>query len=270
MRKFKLKTKTKNMLLIVLGCVFIFGAIFGIFAMLKNNENNTTKTINPAYAVGGLNSNGAYVETKESIYTKNAFECKGLKVIPEFTSTIKYQIYFYNSNDKFVKNSNLLSTKFEEDLTFGIVKCRIVIIPNEDSNIAWYEINHYAKQLKIQIDKDQTNTISENMFEFGHSGNLTDTYGVYGDSNWQSSSKGVDVSCCSKVIIKGSDFSSLSYSLFKADGTRLVSESIVIDNLKTDNSGVQYFEIDMSKHNDANIFQLCYKNDATFELRLYA
>ena len=269
MKKFKLKTKTRNILLIVLGCVLILGAILGLVAMF-HNDDKTTKTVSPSFAVGGLNSVGAYSSTKESIYTKDAFECQGLKITPDFTSTVKYQVYFYNSNDKFVKSSNLMSGKFEEDLTFGIVKCRIVITPNNDTNIKWYEVSKYAKQLKIEVNKEQGNKVSADLFEFEHSGSLTETYGTYGESDWQSSSKGVDVSCCSKVLIKGEDFSSTNYSIYNATGTRIADVTIPTENVKVGSDGIKYFEIDMSNYASATILQLCYKVGATFELRLCA
>ena len=34
--------------------------------------------------------------------------------------------------------------------------CRVVITPNDDDKISWYEISGYAKQLNIEVNKDQT------------------------------------------------------------------------------------------------------------------
>ena len=99
--KIKFNKKTKNIVLIVLSCIMLFGAIFGLVALFR--QDKTTKEINPTYSVGALNATtGKYEETKSAIYTKDGFECQGLTTSLEFDAVVKYQLYFYSEYDEFI------------------------------------------------------------------------------------------------------------------------------------------------------------------------
>ena len=154
MAKTKMKAKTKNILLIVLSCVLIFGALFGIIALFSNEDDSTTKKVSPSYSVGGLTADGKYLETNESIYTKDAFECVGLTVTPVFTSTVSYEIYFYGEDNQFISKSGKLTDAYKQRPELAKY-ARIVITPNDDQKVSWYEVNGYAKQLTIEVDKEQ-------------------------------------------------------------------------------------------------------------------
>ena len=162
MAKTKMKAKTKNILLIVLSCILIFGAIFGIIAMFSEDES-TTKKVSPSYAVGGLTADGKYMETKESIYTKDAFECVGLSITPVFTSTVSYEVFFYNEDSGFISKSGKLTDAYNERPELAKY-ARVVITPNDDTDIKWYEVSGYAKQLTIEVDKEQE-IVRNNLFE---------------------------------------------------------------------------------------------------------
>ena len=153
MRKIKFNKKTKNIILIVLSCVMLFGAIFGLVALFR--QDKTTKEINPVFAIGGLTEDGKYKETEESIYTKESFECQGLKIELNFESNVSYRVFFYNSNNDFVESTTSLSTNYNEELPLMATTCRIVITPTSDKEIKWYEKSQYANQLTINIDKKQ-------------------------------------------------------------------------------------------------------------------
>lgn len=161
--KIRIKNKTKNILLIVFSCILIFGAIFGL-VKLFGNEQETTKVSASAYSVGGLNTNGKYKESKESIYTKNPIGCQGLTTELNFDATVKYQIFFYGQEDNFLTSTNVLTTSYT-----GCPKlakfCRIVITPNDDKDIKWYEIRKYANQLKVTVDRNQKFLYEKNLYE---------------------------------------------------------------------------------------------------------
>lgn len=156
MKKINLKSKLtwKNILIVGLSVLLLIGAIFGISALFNESEK-TTKTINPSFAIGGLTETGTYLETTESIYTKDSFECKGLNVKMAFDNNISYRIFFYDYNDNFVNATDKLTTNYSEDIDLFVKSARIVITPNEDSKISWYEKSGYAKQLTISVDKEQ-------------------------------------------------------------------------------------------------------------------
>lgn len=152
---FKSKKTWKSILIIGLAIITLIGAVIGITALFRKSEEKTTKEINPTYAIGGLNEDGTYLETKESIYTKDAFECKGLNVKLAFDNNISYRIFFYDFDDNFVSSTGKLTTNYSEDIDLFVKSARIVITPNEDSKISWYEKSGYAKQLTISVDKEQ-------------------------------------------------------------------------------------------------------------------
>ena len=89
MSKFNLRSKQtrKEILSIGLGILLTVGAVIGISALTSKSEE-TTKEINPTYAIGGLTEDGKYLETEESIYTKDAFECQGLDIDLDFKSNV--------------------------------------------------------------------------------------------------------------------------------------------------------------------------------------
>lgn len=160
MKKFFKSRKHNNFFVIVLSCILIFGAIFGAMAMI-NNEEKTTKVVNSSYAIGGLTENGVYKETKASIYTKNAFDCNDLTTTLAFDNNITYRIFFYDFDNNFLSSTGKLVASYKEEIPFKAKQCRIVITPNADEKISWYEISKYSKQLKIQVSKTQFNTYED-------------------------------------------------------------------------------------------------------------
>lgn len=206
----KSKKTWKTILCIGLAVITLVGAIVGISALFRKSEE-TTKTMSPSYAIGGLTEKGTYLETKESIYTKNAFECYGLKTSLTFDNDISYKLYFYDENNEFIESTEKLTTAFDSSKTNmpALTKyCRVVITPNDDSKISWYEKSSYAKQLTIKVNKDQTKSVGvavylKNYFELDneHVGTIicTTEYILgsslkYSEMSDHSCSKAIDVS----------------------------------------------------------------------------
>ena len=150
----KSKKTWKNALIIGLACITIVGAVVGLSSLFRKSEE-TTKEINPTYAVGKLSTTGAFLEDSGSIYSKDAFECQGLDIDIDFEHNISYQVYFYNDNGSFVTKTSVLDSDYNLDVS-NVTKARIVITPKDDQKISWYEINGYANQLTIKVNKDQT------------------------------------------------------------------------------------------------------------------
>lgn len=169
MKKVNLKSKKtwKNILVVGLATITFIGAIVGLSTLFKKNEE-PTKEIRPSYAIGGLTEQGAYLDTEESIYTKDAFECKGLNVKVAFDNNISYRIFFYDFNDNFVNATEKLTTNYSEETDLFVKSARIVITPNEDSKISWYEINGYSKQLTISVNKDSASLPKTYTYDFSN------------------------------------------------------------------------------------------------------
>ena len=110
----KSKKTWKNALIIGLACITCVGAIVGLSSLFRKSEE-TTHEISPTYAVGGLTSQGKYLETEESIYSKDAFECYGLKTSLVFDNNISYQLYFYDESNEFVGKTEELTNSYNSE-----------------------------------------------------------------------------------------------------------------------------------------------------------
>lgn len=136
-------------------------ALIGHFVKNKADDDGLVK-VTPSYEIGGLTAEGKYQETKESIYTKEAFECQGLVVTPQFDSTITYQVFFYDALGNFVDSSASLEGYYRDEIPSGSSYARIVITPKWDKDIEddakkinIFQINKYAKQLTVKVAKEQ-------------------------------------------------------------------------------------------------------------------
>ena len=157
-KKFNFKNKSLWKKIGIGACcgVLGLGAVMGVGALLDKAEETTTKNINPTYAVGGLTEDGKYLETKESIYTKDAFACQGLDIDLAFNNNVSYRVFFYDADNNFISATENLTDNYDENTTpVESYYARIVITPNDDDKVSWYELNGYAKQLEIEVNKEQ-------------------------------------------------------------------------------------------------------------------
>lgn len=169
-KKFNFKSKKtwKQILLITISCILIVGLFAGISAMFREKEEPTKETISPSvFSIGGLTDDGRYLETDESIYTKDAISCDGLVITPNFESVVKYQVYFYDEELDFMSKTEMLQDKFSNVPNFARY-CRVVITPNDDQKISWYEVNGYAKQIKIEVDIEQDFGLDFNIYKLSN------------------------------------------------------------------------------------------------------
>ena len=154
----KRKIGWKQIICGVLAGIVLIACIGGISSCFK--EETTKEISSSAFERGGLDENGKYVETNASIYTKEAFACKGLRVVPDFESQITYDVYYYDHDDRFIESKLGLSSVYDEDYPLAQY-ARIVIHPNAsktDKNfgISWFDIRYYCDDITITVDKDQT------------------------------------------------------------------------------------------------------------------
>lgn len=169
----RIKRKTKDLItkiasvVLVVATVVGIGALFGHFVSNKADEDGRV-VINPSYEIGGLTAYGKYEETKESIYTKEAFKCDGLNIESQFDSTITYQVFFYDSLGNFVDSSASLEGYYTEEIPTGSSYARIVITPkwdkdtkDDDKKINIFQVNKYAKQLTVKVNAEQRDDVKK-------------------------------------------------------------------------------------------------------------
>lgn len=169
MAKINLKSKKtwKKIILITMSCLLLFGAIFGIVRLFSETSPTDTKTISHnVFSIGGLNDDGTYLETDASIYTKDAIECQGLKITPNFENNINYQVFFYDYDGEFVSANDITDDKTTSAPRLARY-CRVVITPKDDAKISWYEVDKYAKQLTIEVYEEQNFTNPTEINYFG-------------------------------------------------------------------------------------------------------
>lgn len=233
-RKFNFKNKSLWKKIGIGTCcgVLGLGAIMGVGALLNKAEETTTKNINPTYAVGGLTEDGKYLETKGSIYTKNAFECQGLDIDFAFNNNVSYRVFFYDNDGDFILASETLTDNYDEvETPINADTARIVITPNEDDKISWYEVNGYAKQLEIEVNKEQDKLQFENkavIGALGTSGFSNGTYTITARENYSANGfEEVDVKEARYVYVR------LKTSCFNgtfADGNSTKNSFVIFGN----------------------------------------
>lgn len=151
-----------KILSIVLGTITLIGAGFGVSKLLTNKY----KTVLPTtFVVGSLNDNGEYLEDKRCIYTKDDFECQGLKIERDFSAKGTYQVYFYDVIGNFMGKTEELQVslsglpeEYEQAKT-----CRVVVRPEVNNDIKFYQVYGYANDYKIKTYINQ-NFIKFNKF----------------------------------------------------------------------------------------------------------
>lgn len=186
------KRTVKNLISGVLVVALLIGSVVGLTAIF----NKETKKIGAsAFAVGSVDENGNYVESKTSIYTKDLLECQGLTIEPDFEASGTYQVYYYSADKQFMGATGIFDVDdgvYTDDSTYSLAKyCRIVITPaiptddagnpKENFKIRFYEVAKYANDYTITVNKDQSFT-PVNYFELDETMNGKRYTGVVGET----------------------------------------------------------------------------------------
>ena len=119
---------------------------------------------------GELDSKGEYVESKRAVYTKTAFKCQGLEIIPDFDAHASYDVYYYDADDNFLDSVTGLTKKYTYDHPFA-THARVVIYPEvpedeseEDYEIPFYKVYSVANKLNITVSEKQSSKYSDNLY----------------------------------------------------------------------------------------------------------
>lgn len=141
-------------LAIVLG-VLAFGTITTVFA-------NDSQPAGAIFKVGALDpETGEYIENDKTIYTEKAIKCNGLRIEPDFDSTVTYDVYFYDENDVLLYNQLGLKKVFVNEFELAEY-ARIVIHPEipedvkeKDFKVDIFDVVKYSDMLDITISKEE-------------------------------------------------------------------------------------------------------------------
>ena len=169
----KFTNKTKNIFKSVLCIVIAAATVFGAAALFSNRKSEL-KEIHPAFSIGGLTEAGKYVEQNNTIYTKEAFDCEGLRIDVDFEKNIMYNVFFYAENGEFISSTGNLTENFVNNVPEGAELARVLISPDwealevekDDRVISWFDIAKYSNQITIKVaaeskKTDEDTTLSE-------------------------------------------------------------------------------------------------------------
>lgn len=135
--------------------LLVIGAIVGLF--IKLDRQTTTTTIGgEAYSIGTIDETGEYAEGDTSIYLRKAITTDGLKCELAKDAKIKYQIFYYDKDGKFVSASEELTADFDgTGIPETAETAKIVITPtaDEDGKVSVVEVLGYASQLTVTVNK---------------------------------------------------------------------------------------------------------------------
>ncbi len=149
----------------IIGVILIVALSVGTFVGISAIETDKTKSISSTeFSVGGLDTKtGLYVETDQSIYTKDLIKCEGLNIKRDFEAEGTYQVFFYKVGGDFshvtpIMNSEDREYSFNNDAWPDVKYCRIVITPNLESEdkVHFYDVLKYASLYDISVNKKQT------------------------------------------------------------------------------------------------------------------
>ena len=227
MRKLRRKLNLKSILSATLVCALLVGSVFGLTSVLGKKE----KTISPfAFSQGAVNEKGIYEESKTSIYTKELIECQGLTITPDFEASGTYQVFYYDENKNFIGATDDLNAEdgaYTKGNTFEIAKyARIMITPDvptdengkkvEDFKIRFYEVNGYAKDYTITVNKKQ-NFNFNNLFKLDTT-MVNKAWGLNEDYTLKVDDSNSDLATCEFIDVSKYDVVKMYVPLANASG----------------------------------------------------
>ena len=250
-----------KVLKIVIVCLLVAGVLGGGVAgliKLTNDDAFDTKNISSlAFSVGGLDGTGAYMDTNTSIYTKEAFECQGLNVTLDFDNMIEYEIFFYDQNNDFVHTTGTRTNAFvDTEMPFFAKYARIVVTPTEDDVVSTLEVNKYAKQINILVNREQGfKNYTDDLYKVEFTGKTLDSTGAVIDSTDNPSlvvSAFIDVRSYDEILMfrvstTSSELTNLAFYCYAANKTYLSNVAIGKNAVKefTTSNGYKYYQMNL-------------------------
>ena len=152
MKKYKYR-KLKKILVAVVGVLAIVMILGFISNLISKREE---KEIHPTFEVGGLDANGKYVKCDDKLFTPDAIEYNELSIKLDFQAKIKYQLYFYDVEDKLIEKTDIIENTYVDNSKYYAKRVRILLIPEwneevkeEDRKVTLFNKNDFINDLTI-------------------------------------------------------------------------------------------------------------------------
>lgn len=157
MSSFKKKISKTNLKFIVAFVLIALTAMASVVALAKIENKETTKTLGSGsltYSIGLLDSEGAYEQGTTSIYSKDFESVDGLTIKVDENATITYSIFFFDADKKIDSIQSDLTSDFDSsEIPENAEYFKLMITPTNDAEVSFFEINTYAGQLTVTINK---------------------------------------------------------------------------------------------------------------------
>ena len=134
--------------------LLLIAAVVALFVKL-DRQTSTTTIGGEAYSIGTIDETGEYKEGDTAIYLRKAITTKGLKCELEENAKIKYQLFFYDKDGKFLSASAEQTADFNGPVPENATSVKIMITPTEDEDgkVSVVEVLGYANQLTVTVNK---------------------------------------------------------------------------------------------------------------------
>ncbi|MBQ9703494.1 MAG: hypothetical protein IJV68_03005 [Clostridia bacterium] len=161
-------SKGKKIFCIILA-IFLGALAFGTISTVFAND---TKPAGAIFNVGGLDpETGEYVENDKTIYTEKAIKCNGLRIEPDFDSTVTYDVYFYDEHDTLLYKELGLEKVYVSEFELAEY-ARIVIHPEipedveeKDFKVDIFDVVKYSDMLDITVSKEEAVYDFNNLYD---------------------------------------------------------------------------------------------------------
>lgn len=155
MKKINNGTKGKIWKIAVAVLVVIMAITIAILAV-KVTRTTSERLGGEVYEIGLLDAKGAEEKGDTAIRTRKGVTVDGLKCELEKDAKIKYQLFFYDKDGKFLSASEELTADYDgSGIPEGAKTVRVVITPTEDEDgkVSLIEVLGYAAQLTVTTKK---------------------------------------------------------------------------------------------------------------------
>lgn len=152
LRKHVMGDKIKWIITLVIGLALICG-VTALFIKL-DRQTDTTTIGGEAYSIGTIDAAGEYAEGSTAIYTRKGITTDGLKCELKKDAKIKYKLFYYDKDGKFISASADLTADFDgSDIPETAKTVKVMITPTEDTEVTVTEVLGYANQLTVTVKK---------------------------------------------------------------------------------------------------------------------
>ena len=126
-----------------------------ISVALKLDDSIKTRDVKASeYIIGSIGDTGKDVESTGSIVTEDLINVSGLTITVKEDANVTYKLFFYDNEKEFLSCSEELDSDTNSTTVVeGAKYFRIMITPENDSEVSLTEISKYANRLTVTVNK---------------------------------------------------------------------------------------------------------------------